>query len=224
MTETEKKSTTNPYLNARREWNERYGNYISTAKQWRIIALISLTVCIICIAGVIYFASQNKLIPYIVEVDKQGNTVTVYKNTKMQSIEPPIIRSQLAQFIRDFRSVSADMTVQKSAIKRLYAHIENQSQAGQRLQQYFIKNSPFEQAQEHVVSVDVKQILPLSERTWQIQWLEKTFARDGSKISDKDYTAMVTITIGNNVTEQTILSNPIGLLVNELQWNEDLKN
>ena len=32
----------NPYLNARQEWLERYGSYISRAAQWRLTTIIAL--------------------------------------------------------------------------------------------------------------------------------------------------------------------------------------
>lgn len=38
--------TENPYLAARREWDERYGNLITRERNWRIMALVcSLTHC-----------------------------------------------------------------------------------------------------------------------------------------------------------------------------------
>ena len=42
-----------PYLNARREWNERYGDYIQQAKTWRIVGLIGLLIGVISRGGTI---------------------------------------------------------------------------------------------------------------------------------------------------------------------------
>ncbi|MBE7358890.1 conjugal transfer protein TrbF, partial [Campylobacter sp. RM11302] len=65
-------SVNNPYLNAKREWLERYGDYISHARNWQIVAILSIIVTIISVSYIGYIGSQNKLIPYIVEVDKLG--------------------------------------------------------------------------------------------------------------------------------------------------------
>jgi type IV secretory pathway TrbF-like protein len=35
---------TSPYLAARREWDERYGNLITRAKNWRIAAFLALLI------------------------------------------------------------------------------------------------------------------------------------------------------------------------------------
>ncbi|EAI4428198.1 conjugal transfer protein TrbF [Campylobacter jejuni] len=65
-------TSSNPYLNAKTEWLERYGDYITRAKNWQIVAMISLAMCFVCVLFIGYIGSQNKLIPYIVEVDKLG--------------------------------------------------------------------------------------------------------------------------------------------------------
>ncbi|EAK3660734.1 conjugal transfer protein TrbF, partial [Campylobacter jejuni] len=70
-------TSSNPYLNAKTEWLERYGDYITRAKNWQIVAMISLAMCFVCVLFIGYIGSQNKLIPYIVEVDKLGNTAKV---------------------------------------------------------------------------------------------------------------------------------------------------
>ncbi|WP_276709048.1 VirB8/TrbF family protein [Thiomonas arsenitoxydans] len=44
----------NPYLNARREWDERYGDALARAKTWRLAAFASLAVAAIAVAGITY--------------------------------------------------------------------------------------------------------------------------------------------------------------------------
>ena len=38
----------NPYLDARREWNERYGSYIAQARNWRFAAVVALLLALVC--------------------------------------------------------------------------------------------------------------------------------------------------------------------------------
>ena len=68
------KNETNPYLNAKTEWLERYGDYISQRRNWQIIAFLSLIIAFVCILFLGYTSTQSKLIPYVIEVDKLGNT------------------------------------------------------------------------------------------------------------------------------------------------------
>lgn len=59
-------SLENPYLAARQEWNERYGDAIAAARSWRLAALLASSVCLVLAAGSIYLGSQSALVPYIV--------------------------------------------------------------------------------------------------------------------------------------------------------------
>jgi type IV secretory pathway TrbF-like protein len=63
---------TSPYLAARREWDERYGNLITRAKNWRTAAFLALLVAIAETGGLIALALKNKTVPYVVAVDNLG--------------------------------------------------------------------------------------------------------------------------------------------------------
>lgn len=63
----------NPYLNARQEWLERYGGYISRAAQAHS-GFFCLIITGISITGNVIQANQVKTIPYIIEVDKLGKS------------------------------------------------------------------------------------------------------------------------------------------------------
>lgn len=218
------KDVHSPYLAARREWNERYGDYISQKKMWQAVGLVSLLVAAASVGGVTYFAGQNKLIPYTVEVDEKGATVRVYEMNKMQPVDQKIIRAQLAQFIKDVRTVSPDLTVMKNAITRLYTHLNSASQASTFLNEYFAANSPFERAKKSTVGVEILQLLPLSDNSWQIEWSEQEYGRDGKNLGKRNYTATVSITVGNTVNEVTILDNPVGMEVENIHWSADFQN
>ena len=41
----------NPYLDNRREWNERYGSYIAQARNWRFAAVVALLLALVCAGG-----------------------------------------------------------------------------------------------------------------------------------------------------------------------------
>ena len=73
----EPSSSSNPYLNGREEWLERYGSYISRAAQWRMVAFFCLILTGISITGNVMQANQVKTVPYIIEVDKLGKSSVV---------------------------------------------------------------------------------------------------------------------------------------------------
>lgn len=219
--ENANKTGANPYINARREWNERYGSYISQAKNWRILAFLSMGVAIVSLFGVIFFASQNKLIPYVVEVNGEGKTVDVYKIDKMAAVDQKVIRAQIATFIRNLRTVSSDMTVQRAAIEDVYAHLSGDAPAYIAINEWFKGNVPFERAKNETVSVDIRHIMPLSDHTWRIEWIENRRLRNGEKLPSSAWTAIATVATGGTVDSRTITVNPIGLFIKEINWSEN---
>jgi type IV secretion system protein VirB5 len=67
----------NPYLDARREWSERYGHYLVQAKNWRIAAASAFLISLVLALALIISVTKQKVIPYVVEIDKQGNTSAI---------------------------------------------------------------------------------------------------------------------------------------------------
>lgn len=222
MAKQKENTPSSPYLAARREWNEQYGSYLSSAKTWKNIAMVSLLLATVSVLGVVYFASQNKLIPYVIEVDGKGRTVQVYPVSKAKTGNPNLIRAQLAQFIMDVRSVTADKNLQVQHIKRAYTHLNSNMAAYGYINTYFKRNAPFEVAKSKTVAIDIQQVLPLTDKTWRVEWQETTYARNGAEKSKHQMTGTATVLETGNVNNQTILLNPTGLLIQEINWSRDL--
>src|SRR4051812_48950949 len=67
----------NPYLAARRTWNEHMSGVVSSRQAWQMIAILCLLIVLATVGGIIHVASQSKFVPYVVEVDKLGQAVAV---------------------------------------------------------------------------------------------------------------------------------------------------
>ena len=148
----------NPYLSARREWNERYGDYIARARSWRWAAFAALAVSLVLAIGVVWQAAQSKVVPYVVEVDKLGDAVAVARADRATTTDVRVVKAQLAAWIVDVRSVSSDPLAQKSALSRSYAMTA--ATATIFLNDYYRQHSPFGQSRTVAVSVDA--VLPVS--------------------------------------------------------------
>ena len=53
----------NPYLAARREWDERYGEFITRARNWRTVAVISALVALVATGGMLWQSARSRVIP-----------------------------------------------------------------------------------------------------------------------------------------------------------------
>jgi type IV secretion system protein VirB5 len=216
-------ANTNPYTEARREWNERYGDYISQARNWRISAIISGLIALAAVLGLIYIGAQNKVVPYVVQVDKNGAAIAVGPGDKAQAVDERVIKAYLARFISDMRSVSPDQVAGKAAIERVYAMISNTTPALTKLNEYFKANNPFELAENTMVAVEVSSVLPITGQTWQIEWNEVARDKRGELIRSMRMRASVTVEISPPKEERLLLINPLGIYVTDLNWVQSLQ-
>lgn len=209
----------NPYLNGRREWNERYGDFIAAAAQWRFIALFSLLLSGMCLAGLIYFSGQNHMVPYVIEVDKLGASIAVNKADRAAVPDKRIIRAQLARWIVDVRSVYLDTVAENKIIHEAYAMVNQHGASYNVLNDYFRSNDPFKKAQEQSVNVAVQSVLPISDNTWRIEWREEVRSRGGHFISENQWQAVVTIVISPPTNEDVLFANPMGIYIDSFSWS-----
>ncbi len=207
-----------PFIAARREWNERYGDYIAQAKNWRLAAILSLAISAILALGAMWLAAQTKFVPYVVEVDKLGGAVAVGPADRAFTPDQRIIRAQLAQWISDARSVSSDPVAERAALTRVYGMVA--VSAKPYLDDWYRGHSPFEEGGKNTVNVNVDAVLPQSDKTYQLQWTEEQRSLDNTRVTTTHWIANVTVGVNPPTDEATILHNPTGLYVTDLSWTQ----
>lgn len=209
---------TNPYLDAKREWLERYGNYISQKRNWQIIAVLSAIISLICVIFLGYSTTQNKLIPYVIEVDKLGNTskVGVVQNIDLKN--PNVIKYSLNTFIYSWRSVWGDIEIQRKFIFNAYAYLEPNSKAFNFINEEYREKNPFKQVSKENVRVKVKSIVPQNADTWQVEWEEETRNLKEEIISQITYRGFFQVKQIVPTTEEQILKNPLGIFIFDLNY------
>ncbi|MGQ5522338.1 VirB8/TrbF family protein [Chitinimonas sp. PSY-7] len=212
----------NPYVQARREWNERYGNYIQQAHHWRTMAIISGLVALISVIGIAYIGAQNKIVPYVVQVDKLGQATAVARADQPTTVDPRVVKAYLARFVSDWRTVTIDRQAQKGAIDRVYAMLPSSSIALSKLNDHFKAHNPFAVAANQTVAVAVTNLLPISDQTWQVEWQEVT--RDLRGELQRNVRMKVSIIVGITppTDERLILINPLGVYITDLNWSQQL--
>ncbi|WP_242349362.1 VirB8/TrbF family protein [Mucispirillum schaedleri] len=70
----------------------------------------------IYIAGIIHIGSQSKFVPYIVEVNKLGETVVVGEIRAGTIKDQRLIKAKVASFIKTLRTVSVDPAINKANV------------------------------------------------------------------------------------------------------------
>lgn len=207
---------------AKRQWQEEYGGFIHQKEVWQKTALISLSLNIVAVLGVIYIGAQNKLVPYVIEVDKLGRTASVQRADVAAAPNAAVIKSQLAQWVENARSVYLDVPAQKRAVQETYAFINKHGPAFATINDYFTQHEPFKRAQEESVSVQVNSVQPISEKTWRLEWEETHRGRDGRVGIVENQQATVTLAISPPTDEATIMLNPLGVYIDSFNWSQRL--
>lgn len=209
----------NPYLNGRREWMERYGSYIKERNRWRVIAVINSCIALISVLGVIYIGSQSKFIPYVVQVDRLGANVAVQRADIAMKPDSRIVKAQIASFIQGSRSVYTDFEAQKGMVNTVYAMLKNGSPAHAKMTAFYKANVPFKRAESETVNVQIHNVLPISENSWRVEWLEQKHSRDGVPLSSVEMSAIITVQLTPPNDEANILRNPMGVFVQDFNWS-----
>ena len=65
------------YLQARREWDERYCDLVLGRRNWQIASAGLMLLSLILALGIVWMSARTKVIPFVVEVDKLGDAITI---------------------------------------------------------------------------------------------------------------------------------------------------
>jgi type IV secretory pathway TrbF-like protein len=215
-----------PYLSARRSWNEHVGSVVAQRQIWQAIGILSLLIALAAVGGVIHIGSQSKFVPYLVEVDKLGQTIAAGPVTAAAKADPRIIHATVADFISHSRMVSPDIALQRRAVFRVYALLSPNDPATAKMNEWLnghAEASPFKRAAKEMVSVEIRSVLPQSPDTWQVDWLETLRDRQGIlKGTPVAMRALVTVYIAeptSQTTDEQLRNNPLGIYVRDYSWS-----
>jgi len=216
------KPTKNPYLDARREWDERYGDSIARARTWRIVAIGAIGVAALAVAGVAWIGSQSKIKPFVVAMDTIGNPIAMAQPSGGLAVSQRIVEATVANFIWNARTQLADQAAQKVLLDRVYAVLSSDSSAY--LNDYFKLHSPFS-GDGMTTSVEISSILPVSKDSFQVNWKESKF-NTSQPMGSALWKANVTVGIDAKLAEkpEVMINNPLGIYIKSISWTQVLSN
>ena len=214
-------SDSNPYVEARREWNDRYLELVRERRWWQIAAGTELALSLILAGGLISVSVKQKTVPYVVEVDSLGAALAIKPaENGGRPVDERIVRYQLAAFIRGARQVMTDRIAMKKGLEQVYAYARGPARTY--LDDYYRANNPFEIAKTYVAVPTVTSLLRLSPTSWQIRWTEEQRGLDGVLLGKSQWEGVLTTEVIPPTSEETIHVNPLGLHVTDLRWTKQL--
>jgi len=218
----EDKRTGNPYVDGHAEWQEMFGGYVHQAYVWRIVAIVCLAITGLSVYCNLVQARQFKVVPYIVQVDQIGRSNAVGRADVATPAPRSLIQAELAQFITNWRTVTADMDLQRRMVDRLASFASGAAQGF--LTEWYAANNPYKTAQDgKLIQVEIKGLpLPVSQDSWRVEWTETIRNHVGNYLQAVTYEATLKIKLVAPDTDDKIMANPGGIWVTEVSYSKVL--
>lgn len=192
-------------------------------RNWQLVAFALLAGNVVLGAGFARLALAARVVPYIVEVDRQGQAVYAGPLAAADTAEERLILQQLRHFVWNLRLVAADARAQEELVARAYALAD--LPVRRYLDRYFSQpeNDPRLLAQHISRSVEGITLLrlPGTEDTYQVQWREVSLPRTGpGPARERTFQGLLTVERAGRLDPEALTYNPLGLLIRELTWTE----
>ena len=207
-----------PYLAARREWDERYGDLITRARNWRTLATLCALTALVATTGIMWLSAHSRIVPFVVLVDSLGRPLASGVAEQATVNDDRLKRASILAWVESLRLVTTDGITQRKAIDHVYAQIASGSEAQTFISEFYRAGPPFKRAQTETVSVEVNSVLPTSDRTFEVDWVETT--RDlygGVKATDR-WKGSFSIALNPPTDERLARINPLGVYVTNVSW------
>lgn len=209
-----------PYQRAGQLWDERIGSARVQARNWRLMAFGSLFLSTGLAGSLVWQSLQSRVTPYVVEVDKLGESRAVTEAEAAYHPTDPQIAWHLAKFISNVRSISLDPVLMRA--DWLSAYDFTTQRGSQFLGDYARSADPFGKVGEKTVSVQVTSVVRASDRSFQVKWIETAYER-GAQAGTSHWTAILTVVLKSPATADVLRKNPIGLYVDAIDWSRELE-
>ena len=217
-------------LRGRSEFDSVFSDLAKGKRNWQLAFFGLLGVTGVLSAGFVTLATQARITPYVVEVDRLGRAQAFGPAERLKSTDQRVITSQLASFVRDIRTVLGESAAQGDLVRRAYAFADQGAAAF--LNQYFAAsaNDPRILGKEMTRLVEVTSILPVpgpasggqgTPTAWKVSWMETTLPKGaiGSPTVAAWEGYFSTRTIAPTTSER-ITTNPLGLYVTSINWTQ----
>lgn len=208
-----------PYMSARREWSERYGDYIKAAHHWRLAAIGSIGVALVCSGGMVALSMQQKVVPYAIEFNEHHEPVRVIRADEMRHPDAHQIKAALRTWIIGARAVYLDRRAMRDMLVSTYAMTQPGSSAYGALTSFHKEHDPYKISQDKSVEVAVNAVMQISADSWRIEWTETSRQLSGRVADSRVWQATATVSILSPSDESQILLNPIGMYVSSFDWS-----
>ena len=214
----------NPFLAARNEFSNAFGDLARGKRNWQVVAFATLALLATVTIAYVHLASAARVVPYIVTVDRLGQVLAVGRADALGRPDDRLIASQLAQFVRDIRTVlpAAAAAAEAELLRQGYAFVGAGPAAF--LNDYF--SSPLHDPRVLGLrvsrQVDVASVLRVPESdVWRLRWTETERSLEpGGLERTLAWEGYCSVKVVPPTSPEAVEENPLGLSISSLAWTE----
>lgn len=207
----------NPYLDARREWDERFGDQVIRARNWRLMAFVSIGLLGLTVLAYVQLANRTQLVPYVITVDNLGRSAFAPALSQNPASNPLLVRRELEMWISEWRSVVSDPPRQRAAVDRVFALLEGKERARGLITEWYKSNEPFNRSTTESVSVQIIAAKQITDRSWDIEWTETSHPKlANAEQKVRRFRATIVLNVVPPDDEETAMKNPLGIFITDV--------
>jgi type IV secretion system protein VirB5 len=207
------------YMAARQVWDGRIGSAVVQARNWRLAFFATLVLCGGMAGGWFWQSERGTVVPWVVQVDKLGDVQAVGPATADFQPTDPIIARDLANFIKDVRSISTDTSVVRQDWLDAYKYLTDKAKLT--LNDYAQHNDPFSKIGKEQVAVEVTSVIRASDDSFRVEWIERHYV-DGALATTERWSAILTVVIQSPHDKTNLNLNPLGIYIDAINWSKEL--
>ena len=207
-----------PYQRAGQAWDERIGSARVQAANWRVMALGLLALSGGLGGALAWLSARGTVTPWVVEVDRLGQVAAAGPAVRGYAPTDDQVRSTLARFVEQVRSISSDGVVVGSAWERAYDMVDGE--AARFITEYANAVDLERQVGRVQVAVEVTSVLRASPRSFRAAWIERRYV-EGQLQGTERWSAILTVELRRPRTDQEVLANGLGVRVTAINWSRE---
>jgi len=213
-----------PFLAARNEFTNAFGDLARGKRNWQVIAYALLGLLALVTIAYVRLAASARVVPYVVDVDRLGQVAAVGPAETLQRPEERLVASELAQFVRAIRTVLpvSAAAAQAELLRRGYAFVAPAAAAF--LNDYFAKpeHDPRLLGLRLARQVDVASVLRVpNSDVWRLRWTETERSTEpGGLTRTVAWEGYLTVMLVPPTTAEVVQENPLGLSITSVSWTQ----
>ena len=180
--------------------------------------MLCALVALLATSGMVWLSVRSRIIPFVVLIDSLGRPVLSGLAEQTSIGDDRLRRAVIQAWVENLRMVTTDGIAQRRAIDLVYSQIASGTSAQTFISDFYRDDPPFKRAQTGTVSVEVKSVLPTSDRSFEVDWIETSRDLYGNVKSADHWKGTFTIALNPPTEEREARINPLGLYVTAASW------